>query len=186
MKIRARTIIEMLGAPEEYIKKTLKDYVENKLKADKEIEILKADYVEPEKQSDSMFSVFVELEILFKDMPKLLDFCFDSLPSSVDILEPLDLNLDAKTFSDFLNDLQARIHEVEMVVKSVRAQNKILDKNATAVFRNFIGYLVRDSGKTVEEMAKFIGMDEKKLQPFVNVLVSEGKIKKEGDKYSHI
>ena len=69
-----------------------------------------------------------------------------------------------------------------MVVKTTRAQNKVLDKNAMNVFKNFVKYLCKE-GMTTAEMSKIVGIEERQLQKFVDILVKEDKIKKEGDKY---
>jgi len=175
----ARVIIEMLGAPKEYIETTLKNYIE-KLKKDG-IKIIK-ETVEPAQKQNELFSTFVELDVEFEKMEELFGFCFDSMPSSVEILEPEELKITAGDLSDHLNDLQAKLHEVDMVVKTTRAQNKVLDKNAMNVFKNFVKHLCRD-GMTTEEMSKIVGIEERQLQKFVDILVKEDKIKKEGDKY---
>ncbi len=178
-KILVRAIIEMLGAPKEYIEQTLKDYVA-KLKKDG-LEITKEDYT-PAEAVKELFSVFVEIEVQFNDASKLLDFCFDSMPSSIEIIEPTELKIETNALTNLLNDLQARLHEADLIVKSVRAQNKVLDVNAINVFHNFIIHAASEP-KTTEEIAQIIGVKPTHLQPFVNKLVDEGKLKKEGDKY---
>jgi spermidine/putrescine-binding protein len=179
MEIHARAILEMLGGPKEYIEQTLKDYV---TKIKKDIEIVKEDYEEAKPQG-KMFSTFVELEIKFKDILKLLDFCFEALPSSVEILAPEDLKFKSNDLTDFLNDLQGRLHEADMVVKSVRAQNKVLDMNATAVLQNFIKYLCKEP-RTSEEISPFIGLEPKNVKAFADKLVEKGVIKEENGQYS--
>lgn len=179
MEIHARSILEMLGGPKEYIEQTLRDYVQ-KLK--KNLEIINEDYEEAKPQG-KMFSTFVELEVKFKDMLQLLDFCFEALPSSVEILSPNELNFKSNDLTDFLNDLQGRLHEADMVVKSVRAQNKILDRNATAVLQNFIKYLSKEP-KTAEEISPFIGLEPKEVKAFADNLVKKGVIQEQNGKYS--
>jgi len=169
----------MMGAPKEYIEKTLTDYLE-KLK--KEGVKIKQEVVEKATKQGELFSTFAELDIEFDKIEDLFGFCFDSMPSSVEILEPEELLITASDFSDYLNDLQAKLHEVDMVVKTTRAQNAVLDKNAMNVFKNFIKHLSKN-GMTTEEMSKIVGIEPKNLQKFVDILVKEDKIKKEGDKY---
>jgi hypothetical protein len=178
-KIIVRTIIEMLGAPKEYIETTLKNYLK-KLKDDG-IKILKED-IEPASQQGELFSTFAELEIEFKKMEEIFGFCFDSMPSSIEILEPEELKISAAELNGYLNDLQGKLHEVDMVVKTTRAQNKVLDKNAMNVFKNFIKHICKEAS-TTEDMSKIVGIDSKQLQKFVDILVNEGKLKKEGEKY---
>lgn len=178
-EIHARAILEMLGGPKEYLEGILKEYV-TKLK--KDINITKEEYEEAKPQG-KLFSTFAELEIRFADALQLIDFCFEALPSSVEILAPENLNFKSNDLTDFLNDLQARLHEADMVVKSVRAQNKVLDKNATAVLQNFIKYLTKEP-KTAEEMSPFIGLSPDDVKAFADKLVEKGVIKEQNGKYS--
>ena len=179
-KIIARVIIEMLGAPKEYIETTLKNYLE-KLKNDG-IQIIKEE-IEPAQQQKELFSTFAELDIEFNKIEDLLGFCFDSMPSSVEIIEPEELTLSAADLSGHINDLQAKLHEIDMVVKTTRAQNTVLDKNAMNVFKNFVKYVCRE-GHTTEEMSKIVGIPADQLQKFVDILLKEDKLQKEGDKYT--
>ncbi|MBW2973234.1 hypothetical protein KY346_02485 [Candidatus Woesearchaeota archaeon] len=179
-KIKARVIIEMLGAPKEYIEQTLTNYLE-KLRTDG-IKIVNEVKEEAKKQGE-LFSTFAELDIEFEKIEDLFGFCFDSMPSSVEILEPEELKISAADFSNYLNDLQAKLHEVDMVVKTTRAQNAVLDKNAMNVFKNFIKFICKEK-HTTEEMSKIVGIESKQLQKFVDILIKENKLKKEGDKYT--
>ncbi|MBN1644920.1 hypothetical protein JW851_02690 [Candidatus Woesearchaeota archaeon] len=179
MEIQARTILEMLGGPKEYIEQSLKNYV---AKLKKELDILKEDYEEAKPQG-KLFSTFVELEIKFKDTLQIIDFCFEALPSSIEILAPEELRFKSNDLSDFLNDLQSRLHEADMVVKSVRAQNKVLDLNATTVLQNFIKHLVKEP-KTSEEISPFIGLRPKEVKAFADNMVKKGVIKEQDGKYS--
>lgn len=179
-KLVVRAIIQMLGAPKEYIEETLKNYIE-KLKKDG-LQIIKEDYVPAEKAGE-LFGAFVELEVNFDDTAGLLDFCFDSMPASVEILEPEELKFESRILTGLLNDMQAKLHEIDMIVKSVRAQNKVLDTNALVVFNNFIIYVASKEPKTTEEIAAVIGTKPTHLQPFINKMVEAGKLKKEGQKY---
>jgi len=177
--ILVRTIIEMLGAPKEHIEKTLKDYVE-KLKTDKEFSIVKEEIV-PAKEQDKLFSVFAELDIRFKTAQQLVDFCFDSMPSSVEIIEPSQLTLSAGALSDTLNDMQAKIHRNDMIVKTLKAKGSLVDKNAKSLLRNFVFFLIDDEPKTVEYISKKIGVKVEQITPFLKELTKEGKvIEKEG------
>ena len=57
-----------------------------------------------------------------------------------------------------------------------------VDKNEMNVFKNFVKHLCKE-GMTTEEMSKIVGIEPRQLQKFVDILVKEDKIKKEGDKY---
>lgn len=184
-QLLVKAIIEMFGAPKEHLDNTLKEYVE-KLKEHKDYTIIKSDLAEAQPQPNSkLFSNFVELEIWFNDSKVLLDFCFDSMPASVEITRPEEnLVLNSTVFSNLLNDLQTKIHNFDLLVKSVRAQNKILDQNATKVLRNFISYLVTLRNVGIDEISKHLGIKPKELKPFLDRLIREGFIEEKEEKYS--
>ena len=180
--IRCRVILEMLGKPKEHIEKTLKDYVE-KIKQDQSWMVIKDDFAEP-KQQETMWSSFVELEIVFKDIKKLLPFCFDYMPSSVEIIKPKDILILNHELSDFLNDLQAKLHNVDMIAKKLRAANTVLKKNLNTALKNVI-LLSLSVKKTLnlEGLSKFSGIKKEELNPFLEQLTKEGRLIKEDNGY---
>ena len=177
--IVGRFIIEILGAPAEFITQKLEEHVQ-KLK-DAGVQIITEKYEEPAPK-DNLFTQFVELQIKFPKMVDLLDFCFDSMPSSVEIISPEQLTLDTKDFEDLLNDFQAKLHHADMMLKGLQAQKALLDKNAVNVFHNFIKFACK-APQTLKELTSLLGMGEKELTPFVDGLVQKGTLKKDGNKY---
>ncbi len=180
-KVLARVILEIMGAPKEHVEATLKDYVEN-LKQDDTIKIVKEDISPAEKQK-TLFSVFAELEIWFKDAQRLIDFCFDSMPSSVDILKPSELSINTKALTDTLNDMQAKLHDTDMVVKTTNAKNKILEKNTKAIIRNFVHFMLWEEPKSLEFLSKKMGLPAQYLKTVLDELVKKEDISEKKGKY---
>ncbi len=179
-KIEIRAIIEMLGAPKEHIEKTLKDYIE-KLK--NEQTITHTEYAEAE-QKGKFYSIFVEIEMEFTNMEDVLTFCFDSMPSSVEIMSPEKLSFEANVLTGFLNDLQAKIHQVDALIKDVSAKQQLLDTNALNILHNFIHHLLKEENKTIKQISDKIGIGEKETESFLNIMIKKGLIKEDGGKYS--
>ncbi len=179
--VLARVIIEMLGAPKEHIEKTMRDYVD-KLK--KEETVVKADIAEAEQEEgQKIFGIYAELEMKFDSLAELLNFCFDSMPSSVEVVSPAELAIPLNKLNGFINDLQARLHEADAMVKSGKMTQQVLDANATNIFRRFLITLAEHGHKTPGEMSHYIGVHPSKLIPFLAKLVEEKKLKKDGDNY---
>ncbi len=179
--VLARVIIEILGAPKEHIEKTLNEYI-TKLK--KEQKIIKTDIAEAEPvENEKVFAAHAELEIRFDNLADLLDFCFESMPSSVEVVEPGELSIPLNKLNAFLNDMQARLHEVDAIVKTGKMQQQILDANATNIFRRFLIAMAEHGHNTASEMSHYVGVHPSKLEPFLNKLVEDKKLKKEGEKY---
>jgi hypothetical protein len=181
-QVLARIIIEMLGAPQDYITKTMHSYVD-KLK--KTHTVVKSHIADSEPK-EKVFTIYAELEMKFKDLPALLDFCFESMPSSVEIVEPAEFVLPVDKLNALLNDLQARLHEADAIIKTERTRQQLLDMNTLNVFRRFLLHLVEQGKKTASEMSHYVGVHPKELIPFLDKLVEEKKLKKDGESYLKI
>ena len=177
-------IIEVLGKPKEHVEKTLKGYI-NAVKKDKKVEVLKEEYAEPEKDKESeLYTMFVELETMVKGASKIIEFCFDYMPSSVEILEPKSVKYSSNNFSDLLNDLQARLHKMDMIVKNRNQENTILKQNGAIFLRNIIYLSLKQEEKDIAKLSKDSGVPEKELEKFLEILIKEKKLKKNKKIYS--
>ncbi len=178
-QVLAKVILEILGAPKEHVEESLKSYVEN-LRKEKNFDIINEEFAKPEPQKE-LFSAFAEIDIWFKSPVALLDFCFDSLPSSVEIMKPTSLKMESTDLSNLLNDLQAKLHQTEMVVKTFKAQQEVMDKNALGIIRNFMVSLAKDKPKSLEEFSAVMGIPEKNLKVFVDRFIKDNTLfEKEG------
>jgi hypothetical protein len=180
-KVVARVIIEMLGSPKEHVEKTMRDYVAS-LKKEKNLTVIAEDFAEAEER-DKLFSTFVELDIEFNGVGKLFDFCFESMPSSVEIISPENLVFESSKLTSLLNDLQARLHQVDMSMKTLSAQTAVVDRNAMNVLHNFIRYVLKDGGKAAAEIAPIVGLKGEHVDVFLDNMVTEKKLRQSGGKY---
>ena len=62
--------------------------------------------------------VFAELEVKTASLTHIINFCFEYMPSLIEIIEPYELKISSADVSSFLNDLQAKLHGVDMLVPS--------------------------------------------------------------------
>ncbi len=179
--VHVRAIIEMLGKPKEHVHETLKSYID-KLDEVEHYILISEEYSEPE-EKESMFSIFVEVELLIKGTEQVAWFCFDYLPSSIEIVEPTALNYKSSDFTGFMNDLLARLHQLDMTFKNSGAQINKLNSNSEALMRNFLGYIIKDESKSVEEISTIMGIPEEGMKLVLNRLLGEKYVKKDGEKY---
>lgn len=126
---------------------------------------------------------FAEIEILAKNTQSLMVFCFDYMPSSVEIIEPEEIVYKSVDFTDFLNDVQARLHAVNMGMQDHIEKNKNLVKNTSTILENFIKMLLR-TPMHISEINKYTGIREEELTRLLEVLIKNNKIVKSGDKYA--
>lgn len=180
--IHFNAIIEMMGAPKEYVINTLKMYVD-KLKTGKDIIVIKEFYAKPKKH-EKLFSTFVELEMLAKNASAIAFFCFDYMPSSIEIIQPTTFTYNAADFSGFFNDIQARMHRLDMVIKTMKAKLTNLEKNSGLLLRNNILTLLKENKKSLDELSRNTGIPAQQLSPFLERIKEEGWLIRENDKYS--
>ena len=182
MHIRCKVIIEVLGKPKDHVEDSIRDYVE-KIKNDPELIVMNADFSEAA-EKNRLWAVFVELDMVIKGILKLIGFCFDYMPSSIEITKPEEFAIKKSTVENFINDLQARLHNVDMVVKKQKNENTFLKKNLSKAASNLILLSLTSGGMDMERLSRVTGIAEKELEIFLGQLIEEDKIKKEDGIYS--
>lgn len=182
-KILFRAVLEVLGKPKEHVEKAMKGFVEN-LKKDDRFTVTREEFAELKKQNENeMWATFTELETEVKDIKDLISFCFEYMPSLVEILSPDQVQLTSEEFSIFFNDLQARLHEVDMVAKQVKVESESAHRAMARLLRNYLTLLLKSGGKNLDELGNFTGVQKEQLEIYLNKLLDEGRLKKEGDNY---
>ncbi len=177
-----KVIIEVLGTPKEHVEKTLKAVIE-KIKEDDSLTVLKGKVFKPKPQG-KFFSTFTEAEIIFESFADLASFCLDFLPSSVEIIEPLELKTKSVDVTEVLNDLLAKLHNIDMVLKSTQMKSIKLEENSLNLLKNIVVLSLKDGKKSLEELSTATGISQKDLEPFLKNYLKEGVIKKIGQAYS--
>lgn len=177
-----KVIVEILGAPKEHVEKTLKAVIE-KIKEEEPLNVLSGKVFKAKPQG-RFFSMFTEMEILFNDFAHLADFCFNYLPSSVEIVEPEEFKTKSVNITNVLNDLLAKLHNADMVLKNSQAKNLILERNSLNLLKNIVVLSLRDGKKSLDELSKATGVAVNALEPFLNNYLKENVIKKLGKEYS--
>ncbi len=124
MVVVIRTIIEVAGFPQEHVDETLKNVLGN-LKKEEGIKIVK-EQISPAEKIKEMFSTFASLELSFTDVKRLYHFCFFYLPSSIELVDSEEVKLSAAEFTSTMNDLLATLHQYNMVVSNLHAENEVL------------------------------------------------------------
>jgi len=183
-QILCSTIVEILGKPKEHLKKTFDGYLKT-IREDADLHVVKM-YKAPLKKKDKtdFYTTFAEIELWFRDHRKIIEFCLDYMPSSIEVIEPEHIVYRASDFSDFLTDLQGRLHQLDMAVKTLKAENGLLKKSTYDALKNLIILSTAGGPLTIEKMSKYTGVDAASLKPYLDRLVAEGKINKEGNRYS--
>jgi hypothetical protein len=187
-KIVARVIIEMMGSPKKHIEDTLQMYIDKIGEDYKNIKIIEENRSKAEKENkdEKLYKIYTELEIESKGIENLVWFCFDFMPSSVEIIEPAEIIYDQHDFTDFLNDLQAKLHNHDSVIKNLSAENQVIKKNGMTLIKNIVMLQLKIGKNDSETLATNAGVPVDHMEKFLEGLIKEGKIKKDKDFYSLI
>ena len=125
-EVQVRTIIEIVGAPEDHVNKTM-GLILKKLDESIGLKVTKKDLFKAKKIKDKPFwSTFVEIEMKVSSLDTLMGFCFDFMPSSIEILNTEELGIKNEDTTSFLNELLGRLHQYDMTLKNIFAENMIL------------------------------------------------------------
>lgn len=201
--VKFMAIIELLGAPKKYVSDTLKSYVEA-IKKNSDFHIIsskisspkKAEKDEKDPQSKDiktdLFAAFVELEVATKRKAKLFDFCFNYMPSSIEVVEPMNISFSANEMSKYLTDIQGTLHHVDFTLKQTNAANQLLSERNQNLTRNMVQMLQNNiilslkekNNKSLDDLAKNTGVPADQLKPFIDRMVAAGDLKIDKDKYS--
>ena len=175
-KILFRVVVEVLGKPKEHVDSTLKGYLQ-KLKENSRYEVLKEDLAELKQHEQSeLWMAFAELEIKTSGVAEIIDFCFDYMPSLIEIIEPEELQLDSLVVSSFLNDMQAKLHGVDMLAKQMKIENQLTNNSLAKLLNNYIVVLLRNNNLTSKQLSTFTGMNIDILEDYLDKMIDEGKI----------
>ena len=126
-KVLGRLILEIMGRPPEHIVKTLEMLIE-RLSQEKGIIITLKKVHEPRavEGSKDIFTSFAEVEAEFDSTNIFLGIIFAYMPSNVEVISPQNFKLTNEEFSSLGNNLVARLHGYEALMKKLVAEREIL------------------------------------------------------------
>ncbi len=109
-KVIARFIIEIAGKPVENVENALNKFKDQFEAEKKKFKVVEIDVNKPELNEESkLYSGFLDMEVKFSSVETLLSFIIDYTPTSIEILEPQELDLDSLEFSNILNDMSSSL-----------------------------------------------------------------------------
>ncbi|MBS3109492.1 hypothetical protein J4227_03105 [Candidatus Woesearchaeota archaeon] len=181
-QLQTRIIVEMIGKPKEHMEATFNDLLK-KFSDEKDICITKKT-ISKTKKDGELFSRFAEVEFWAKDLSTLFGIGFDYMPSSVEIIKPEQVVFQVHRLNAYLNELQGKLHHVDMLAKTAQTEKAIVSDNFFKMMANSIMLSLANGPRTAIEIAKFTGISAEVLQNKLASLAEDKKIRKEGDKYA--
>jgi len=129
--IHIRVIQEVVGFPKEFAENTL-DRFNDALSKAGGVVLLEREVHEAKLIKEKMWSTFSELELLVNDIDKVLLMIMTFMPSSVEIIEPKSLRVDANNLSGALNDLIGKLHLQDSNIKKLVVVKNVLERRLKA------------------------------------------------------
>jgi hypothetical protein len=154
--VTAIMILEILGKPADYIKKTLSEHVQ-KLEKLKGVKIIENKISEPKKienDKQDFYTCFCEVEFKCQDLRQLADITFNFMPASIEVIDPDKISLNCEEASSLLTDLVLKLHKYDEIAKL--SQTRIFQltnqlKTALKVLND--NNLIKD-GKLIDKKSK--------------------------------
>jgi hypothetical protein len=69
------------------------------------------------KKGEEMFTAFAECDFELPSFARLAETMFDFMPSSVEVTQPSNVNLDLTEATDLLNNISGRMHRYDEIAK---------------------------------------------------------------------
>ncbi len=180
--VHAIVTFEVAGKPKEHVEKSLDEYVKN-LKKDERIIFLDEEREEAIEHEDGIFSAFSEAELLVDKLETFTWLCMNFSPSSIEILEPDNMDVTSRDLTNWLNDLLSKIHEVAQELRGTKGSQKHMVVAMNQLIKNSIRLTLEQTPKTEEEISKSTGILGEQLKEFLTYLVEKGEVVEVDGKY---
>lgn len=131
MVLTVRAIIEIAGFPEEHIKNVTQEVLKH-IKQNQNLQCIKENIGEVKKLKEKLFSSFIEIEVKVPGFNALNQFCFDYMPSSIEIIDAEKITVSTREIEDATNDLLAKLHEYHAMITNLNAQVQITKPKKSA------------------------------------------------------
>jgi predicted transcriptional regulator len=179
--IEASVMLQAIGKPEKDTQEFLEKNVNNIDKEDY-CEIVNKDFFDGEKKKD-FFTKVVELSIIFKDVKSILQFSLDFMPASIEVTHPNEIEVKSSEFNNFINDNLARLHDMNIMVKTLDKQSKRLFSTQNALLKNITFVSLRQGAKGIEQLARDAGVNAEFMEKVLKELIDKEIVVKDGKLY---
>lgn len=125
--IKAILVYEIIGRPADYIENVMNVFLD-KIKEKNGVELIKKEVfpVREIEKVKNLYSIVAETEFYFKDIEILLGFMIDTMPASIEIIEPTEIKFDLPKINAFISDYLAILHKYDDVFKKLKLEREIL------------------------------------------------------------
>lgn len=124
-KINAIIMLEVMGRPASYVKKSLSEIAES-INKEKGIKITKKKINSPKKIENSLFLSFAEIELEAENIASLSRIIFLYMPAHIDIIKPQELRTSNYDLNSLFNEIIRKLHEYDALAKAMIFEKNII------------------------------------------------------------
>ena len=179
--ILIHAVLEIAGSPKEFVEQTMNGMID--LMETKDYFEIKKKEVMPAEENEKMWNTFAEVEVEFTKIKDLFKFCFEFMPSNIEIERPPSLKVRREDLSELLGDLTLTLHKQDMVVKEANARLKLVEDGNKILLKNTLALALEKGPLTDTEISKRTGIGQPNLTSILNFYEEKGLLKKKKDKY---
>jgi len=116
--VRAIMIVEMAGAPPTHVREKLSEHIGvlEKIK-DVTVHSIKVSLPKEVKDSNGIFTCFAEADFEIPNLARLSETTFDFMPSSIEVIEPARVSIEATDATNLMNNISGRMHRYDEIAK---------------------------------------------------------------------
>ena len=110
--------------------------------------------------------------------------CIRDRPSSVEIIAPEKIIYETNDLMDLINDLQLRLHNIDMALKTEKQKNSLVHQSFDKALFNLLRLGLGDSKKTITELSSITNLSDKAIEQLVNRFSGMGLLIFDGSRIS--
>jgi hypothetical protein len=133
-KIKAVFVLEILGKPQEYLIKTLKEII-TQMSEEKGVKVIEQKIHEPKpaRQKEGFFTTFAEIEVDVEESLSLALLMFKYMPAHVEVIHPESITLSNHEMGTFLDGIIRRLHKYDEISRILQIQKEKLEQKLNAL-----------------------------------------------------
>ncbi len=132
-----------------------------KLAVEKDVQVTDKRFHEPKQteKTGDLFVTFAEVEFLTTTLDRLMELCFQYMPSSLEVVEPSEFRFSLNDANAMLNVLLARLHKYDeiaktMILETQMLQNRLNQSQMIGVQNQTISKPSKESGRKKSKRKK--------------------------------
>lgn len=181
--IECNVTMQMIGKPKDYLVESMNKIIDGIKSEEKKYAIFETQFFDGDNK-ENFFTYFCEIKMLFSKPLDIIDFSFDYMPSTIELVDPPNISFSSADFSSFINEMLIKNHDLNMLTKTLSEQGKRLFATQDALLKNITFQSIIYGEKSISKIARNAGVDEKFMENLLNKMVEENTLVKNGDEYS--